>query len=93
MAVNESVVWAQSTLNFAEMVSAGQGLFIAPGDFLLALEDTVNIQGNNLNYLSTRCLWINTGEIVFNVSNDETLGHSKNYRIFNDKACKETVLV
>ena len=75
------------------MISSGDGIIIPSGSLLLALEDSVTLYGNNVEYLSTRCLWINAGEIVYNVSNIQTLGHSKNYRMINDKAFKETALV
>lgn len=80
MALVESVVWGEPTLDFIALVKDGKAGIIPAGSSLLVLDDTATIVNGEHTYERTRCLWVDAGEVVYNVSNTDTSEHGKGYR-------------
>jgi hypothetical protein len=75
----ESVVWGDATFDFIEQVKANNALIIPAKSTLLVLDDTTTSVEGEHTYERTRCLWVETGEVVFNVSNVLTSEHSATF--------------
>lgn len=75
----ESVVWGDSNFDFIEQVKANKAFIIPARSTLLVLDDTTTLVEGEHTYERTRCLWVETGEIVFNVSNVLTSEHSATF--------------